>query len=107
MNQIRFQAFNDRNELVAQSDWYPEHTSLDAPAVLAKFRAETGNDRRYQIKRVGDSREPNRPKMYRFRIEDKADNLFYSRLIAESEKDETFGKIRAMYPEATITEEVA
>lgn len=106
MNRIRFSAYNQYNELVGQSDWFPERTSADAPAALSHYRETMGGDCSYQIERTGDSRVPNRPKLYRFRIKEESDGTpFYSRLIQENEKESALKKVAEMFPEAEITEE--
>ena len=106
MNRIRFTAINERNELVGQSEWAGEFTSADAPALLAHFRAQVGDNHRYLIERTGDSKVPNKPKLYRYRIA-VDDSIYYSRLIQEREKDEALAQIKVEFPEAEITEEAA
>lgn len=92
MNLIRFQAF-DGNDLVAQSEWLPESTSNCAPNALATFRKQHSGNFAYRIERTGDSKVPNPVKMYRYRIK-VGDDVFYSKLFTETEKDGAIAEIR-------------
>src|SRR5712671_3965254 len=104
MNRIRFSAV-DGSKLVAQTDWLPEHTPLDAPNALAAFRKQLDGDYSYLIERTGDSKVPNPTGECRFRIK-QGEDIYYSRLVQAHEKDAVLAEIRAAHPKAEITEEV-
>lgn len=102
MNQVRFTAY-DGEQQVAQSPWAAESTKDDALNALDQFRKQYP-DLAYRIERTGDSKVPNPLRLLRYRIKD-GDDLYYSRLVTENEKESALEEIRVMYPKAQITEE--
>jgi hypothetical protein len=105
MNRIRFQAL-DGDKVVAQTGWLPESTRECAPNALDGFRKQHPSNFAYRIERTGDSKVPNAVKMFRYQIKD-GEDLRYSKLFTEAEKDAGLAAIREMYPKAEITEGVA
>ena len=105
MNQIRFSAY-DGDNLVAQSEWLPESTRNCAPDALATFRKQHIGNFAFRIDRTGDSKVPNKTPMYRFRIK-VGEDVYYSKLFTEAEKDAGRAQIEEMFPKGEITEGVA
>jgi hypothetical protein len=105
MNRIRFQAL-DGDKVVAQTEWLPESTRECAPNALDAFRKQHPSNYAYRIERTGDSKVPNLVTMYRYRIKN-GEDLYYSKLFTEAEKDAGLAAIREMYPKAQISEGVA
>ena len=104
MNNIRFSVY-DGDWIIFQSDWEPETTASCAPNLLAKVRKRFDGDYAYRIERTGDSKEPNRVPMYRFRIK-MGETLMYSRLFTETEKDAALAEIKEQYPKAEVQETI-
>ena len=73
-----------------------------APERLSQLRREHPNAA-ISIEREGDNRDPNRIVQFRFQIKT-ADEIRYSRPIAEHEKEERLREIREMFPTAEIKE---
>lgn len=103
MNQVRFKAFNG-DELAAESDWVAESHPTHAPDALAKFRKTLDGNYSYRIERTGDSKVPNKIQMFRYRIK-AGENVYYSRLVTEKEKEKALMEINEMFPNGEITEE--
>lgn len=103
MNQIRFSAF-DGEERVARTDWIPEAKSTDAPNALETFRKHLNGDFQYRIERTGDTKRPNKPELFRYRIKVQ-ENVYYSRVLYEVEKETALREIREMFPKAEVVEE--
>jgi hypothetical protein len=103
MNQIRFTAVEGK-KLVGQTEWLDEFGPKDAPAALAEFRAKLGGNYAYMIERRGDSKIPNKIQLYRCHIK-VGDNVYYSRVFNETERDAVMGQIREEFPQAQLTEE--
>lgn len=101
-NQIRFNVL-DGDKLIHQSEWVKETGRLDAVNFLSDVRKRMGGNYAYRIERTGDSKIPNPVTMYRYQIKVDED-VYYSKLFAEAEKDEGFAKIKELYPKAEITE---
>ncbi len=104
MNQIRFSVY-DGDWIIFQSDWEPETTASCAPNLLAKVRKRFDGDYAYRIERTGDSKEPNKVPMYRYRIKT-GELLMYSALFTEAQKDAALAQIKELYPTADVQETV-
>ena len=73
-----------------------------APERLTALRREHP-DAAISIEREGENRKPNVLNQFRFQIKQE-DEIRYSRLINEDEKDERLREIQAMFPKAEVTE---
>ena len=103
MSQIRFHvdgvATEWQEEVVRHGAG--EHTAV---AIVKRLRVDYPHAS-IAIERRGDVKIPNPVKTYRYKIQDK-DNLYYSKLCQETEKDSILAEVKKKFPKAVITEEI-
>ena len=103
MNRFRFYITDH-----GYTDWEMEHVKCgtgaphSAPARLTELRREYP-EAAISIEREGDSRKPNVLNKFRYQIKTN-DEIRYSRLINEDERNERLREIQGMFPKAEITE---
>lgn len=73
-----------------------------APERLTQLRRQYP-DAAISIEREGEDRTPNVLNQFRFKIKD-GEEIRYSRVIQEAEKDECLRQIRELHPKAEISE---
>lgn len=92
-NQIRFSAYVG-DSLIFQTEWFQEHSPVDAPRILSEVRKQHGGDYAYRIERTGDSKTPNPVPMVRFQIKI-GEVVFLSKIVPESEKDDLLATLKS------------
>ncbi len=102
MNLIRFSVY-DGNHLIHQTDWSPESLRTDALELLTDVRKRMGGNYAYRIDRTGDSKIPNPVTMYRYQIK-VGDDIYFSKLFTEAEKESGLVRINELHPKSEITE---
>lgn len=122
MNLIRFTVMDGDNQ-VHQTDWHPENTKDDALRVMTDVRKSLGGNYRYQIERTGDIKTPNTVPQFRYKIVSRngqigvktlegtdtavstAGATLFSKVFQEPEREQVLAEIRALFPDAVLTEE--
>jgi len=104
MNRFRFYVAGH-----GYTDWEDERVKHGigaphtAPARLTELRREYP-EAAISIEREGENRRPNQLAQFRFQIKLPNDEVRYSRLISEDERDERLREIQEMFPKGEISE---
>lgn len=104
MSQIRFHVDNS-----PITEWEEEHIRHGAGVHTAVARIGDLRQRfpsaAIRIERRGDVRIPNPVKTYRYKIQLEGNEIRYTNLVNESEKDALLKKVTERFPKAEIIEE--